>query len=125
MPQITQKFIQVRDINLASALASDSEVEFLPNDQEPILKFEEAGEEFYVFRFKDSAKARAVMKEWMDKDSIDKDPNSPVSFQKAFMHNKNRLLDLVKQAHKRTIVKRGSRIYFVSEDTIKKANQGA
>ena len=117
------KFITTRDVNLAAALASDSKVDLLPLEQEPIQRFSQDGEEFYVFRFVDSPRAKEIMREWADKDSIQKYPDSVVSYHKAFVHNRNRFLEYVKETPKRTIVKNGNRIYFISDKDIEKYKQ--
>jgi hypothetical protein len=124
MKEITNNFsggiLQTRDINLASALASESEVEFLPKEQEPVQRFYENGKEFYVFRFKNSPAAKRIYQAWNDPNFIENNPNDPVAMAKAYMHNKNRLLDVIKQIPRRNIIKKGNRIYLLSDETLQK-----
>jgi len=103
--------VQVRDINLAAAMASWAEVEFV--DAQPVQKFHDhqTGEEFFVFRFKDSKKARELYGLWNDKDLLTKHPDHPLAYLQAAVHNRNRLLDAIKKNPTYHIIKKGGKIY--------------
>ncbi len=115
MPDSKDSWAQTRDINLASALASFSEVEFA--DEMPVAKFQdhEKNQEFSVFRFKVSSKVEEVMRLWDSPDLMTAHPEHPVAYMKAYMHNRNRLLDVVKQGNVWHMVKKAGRIYFVNK----------
>jgi hypothetical protein len=119
MAEITKNLkiglLQTRDVNCAAAIASDSECEFLP--VEPVVRFKENGEEFYVFRFKDTPRAREIYKSFNDIKWLDEHPDDWISFVKAFMHNKNRLLDIIKTLPQRTLVKKGNKIFCIAPNS--------
>lgn len=110
---------QTRDINLAAALASFEGIEFA-NDF-PVQKFkdhERGGEEFTVFKFKTDKRVSELIRMWHDPELYAKHPEHPLTYMHAMMHNRNRLLDAVKnKANPRWhMVKKGARIYFVAKE---------
>ncbi len=116
MPLADNSWAQTRDINLAAALASFTEVEIA--DQLPVQSFHdhERGEEYSVFKFKITPKVHEIMRLWADPQLLDKHPEHPVAYMKAFVHNRNRYLDCVKSNAVWHIVKKGSRIYFIPKE---------
>jgi hypothetical protein len=115
MPDNTDSWAQTRDINLASALASFDDIEL--HDQLPVIKYKDHqnGEEFCVFRFKPSAHVDEVMRLWADADLLKKQPEHPVSYMRAFIHNRNRFLDAIKAGGVWNMVKKGGRIFFINK----------
>lgn len=107
---------QTRDINLAAALASFLEVEVTP--ELPVIRRHDhqTNEEYAVFRFKQSPKVAEVMRLWADPDLFTKHPESPVAYMKAFMHNRNRYLDVVKGGNVWHAVKKAGKTYFINKE---------
>lgn len=110
----SQDWFQTRDINLAAALSSFDDVQFYP--VMPVQKFkdhEKGGAEFYVFRFKHGERQQKVVELWNAKDHPNGDSEHPAEYMRAFMHNRNRLLDVVKGCPTMHMVKKGNRIHFM------------
>lgn len=107
---------QTRDINLAAALASFLDVEVTA--EFPVIKHHdhETGDEYAVFRFKASPKVAEIMRLWADPDLLTKHPEHPVAYMFAFMHNRNRYLDVVKRGNVWHNVKKAGRTYYINKE---------
>ena len=112
LPMHDHCWYQLRDINLAAALASYNEVEVheLAGSK---YKDHQTGEEFTAFRFKDTPLLHELMAVWADPDIYAKFPDHPMAYMKAMMHHRNRYLDAIKQAGTWHMVKKGGRIHYL------------
>lgn len=102
--------LTVQDIWLASALSSFGVAFYQPD---PIRRIIKNGKEICLFNFEPSDLGKELIKQWGDKSFIDQNPEHPLAYIKAFTHNRERLLDLVKQSPQVQIVQKGSRIFFL------------
>ena len=111
--------LHTRDINLAAAIASHDGCRFY--SVEPVQIYKErqpdgSTKEYYSFRFESTPEARKIFAAWGDGKFTEKDENdSFISYLKAFVHNRNRLLDHVKGEQPWNVVKQGRRIFFVKK----------
>lgn len=115
MTDVHESWAQTRDINLASALASFDDVELAPDL--PVIRYHDhqRGEEFSVFRFKDSPKVQEVLRLWADPDLLKTHPEHPVAYMRSYMHNRNRFLDAVKGNGVWHMVKKGGRVFYINK----------
>ena len=104
------EIISVQDIWLASALLSYG-VPFFKAD--PIRRIREKGKEVCHFNFEVTDTGKEICKNWLDKSFCDKNPEHHLAYIHATMHNRERLLDLVKQSPTVEIVQSGGRVFFV------------
>jgi hypothetical protein len=108
--------LTVQDIWLAAALAS-FDVPFYQPD--PIRRVRKDGREICLFNFESGGPgARGgtgaeIVKQWADKTFIESNPEHPLAYILAFTHNRERLLDLVKQSPQVQIEQKGGKIFFV------------
>jgi len=102
--------LSVQDINLAAALASFG-VEFYKPD--PIRRVTKDGKEICLFNFEPGKLGEDLCRLWGQKDLLESQPEHPLSYCFAFMHNRERLLDLVKRAPAVSIVQRNGKIFFI------------
>lgn len=103
-------FLTVRDINLASALAAFGVPFYKPN---PITRMNEYGREIVRFNFESTDQGSEIIKQWADKDFVANNPEHPLAYVFAYMHNRERLLDLVKKSLVVHVEHKGGKIFFV------------
>ena len=102
--------LTVQDINLAAALLSFG-VEFFKDD--PIRRVTKDGKEICIFNFEPGKLGEDLCRLWGAKDLLEAQPEHPLSYCFAFMHNRERLLDLVKRSPAVSIVQKNGKIFFV------------
>jgi len=112
--------LTVQDINLAAALASNG-VEFYKPD--PIRRITKDGKEICMFNFEPSKLGEQLCKLWGQKDLLEKQPEHPLSYCFAMMHNRERLLDLVKRSPAVSIVQKNGKIFFIPVNPVKQESQ--
>lgn len=101
---------QCRDIKLAAALISEEGVEF---DTPALQRFSENGQEFCVFRFKDSPKLKDLAAKWDDEEWLSANPAHWLAYVKAYAHNHGKILDHIRKVPVCQIKRDGKKIYLV------------
>lgn len=118
IPQ-TSGYFQTRDIKLAAALASHSEVGVFADS--PVEPYHDAdtGENYFVFKFHSSDAVREIASHWNTR-WIEEHPDDPLAYIYAAFHNRERYLDLIRASEVRHIVRRGHRIYIIPDHEVQK-----
>ena len=107
---MSTSFLTTRDTNLAAALASFGIPFFAPD---PIRRVMQDGVETVSFNFEPTKQAQEIAKNWQNAGFMEANPEHPLAYIVAFHHNRNRLLDLIKQAPAVQIIQKNGKIFFI------------